>query len=204
MNGIEVKVYYASTDELIGEFDTIDAASYEYEVSAKAIKNSILGKTKSIKGLYFRSDDLVNVPKNHYEVKMYEADTNRLLHTFSSLAEASRVTGYPASVIWKNLTGYQKTVDKRQYIFRSEGVEYKPKHPEPYIQKGQSKNWLKKAVDVYSVEEDELLGTFESVTAAANFIGCKSSAVTVNCKSRLKYKHQGTIYKKYYCKYHNE
>lgn len=111
--GIEVKVYDASTDELIGEFDTIDAASYEYEVSAKAIKNSILGKTKSIKGLYFRSDDLVNVPKNHYEVRMYEADTNRLLHTFSSLAETSRVTGYPASVIWKNLTGYQKTVDKR-------------------------------------------------------------------------------------------
>ena len=100
--------------------------------------------------------------------------------------------------------GYQKTVDKKQYIFRSDGVEFKPNHPEPYIQKGQSKNWLKKAVDVFEVGTDELLGTFESVTAAANFIGCKTSNVTQNCKSRLKYKHQATIYKKYYCKYHYE
>jgi hypothetical protein len=31
---------------------------------------------------------------------------------------------------------------------------------------------------VFEVGTDELLGTFESVTAAANFIGCKTSNVT--------------------------
>ena len=55
--GIEVKVYDASNDELIGVFDTIQLASYEYEVSPKAIKDCIEGKRKSVKGLYFRSDD---------------------------------------------------------------------------------------------------------------------------------------------------
>ncbi len=31
--GIEVKVYDATTDELIGEFDSVANAAYEYEVS---------------------------------------------------------------------------------------------------------------------------------------------------------------------------
>lgn len=200
--GIEVKVYDASTDELIGVFDSISTASYEYEVSPTAIKNSILGKTKSVKGLYFRSDDVINTPKNHYEVRMYDAQTNQLLHTFSSLQEASNVTKIPKGCIWKNLTGLQKTVNKKQYIFRCDAIEYKPNNPEPYIQKGVSKP--RKAVDVFDVETDELLGTFQSQTAAANFIGCKSSAVCINIKGNLKHKHQGTIYKKYYCKYHYE
>lgn len=204
MKGIEVRVYDATTDEQIGVFDSIDAASYEYEVSANAIKNSILGKTKSVKGLYFKSEDEINTPKNHYKVRMYDAQTNQLLHTFNTLSEASDATCISKGTIWKNLVGLQKTVCKRQYIFRSDGIEYKPKHIEPYIQKGKSKDWLKKAVDVYSIESDEVIGTFDSISEAAKFIGCKASNITANIKGGLKYKHQGTIYKKYYCKYHNE
>lgn len=202
--GIEVKVYDASTDELLGVFDTIQLASYEYEVSPNAIKDCILGFRESVKGYYFRSDDQVNVPKNHYEVRQYDAKTNRLINTFSSLAEASRATGYRASTIRNNLTGYLKTVDKKQYIFRSDAIEFNPANPDPYIQKGRKKEWLRKAVDVFDANTDELLGTFETVTEAANFIGCNASTVTINIKSKLKYKHQGTIYKKYYCKYHYE
>ena len=204
MKGVEVKVYDADTNELIGEFDTIQLASYEYEVSPKAIKDCILGFRDSVKGLYFRSEDQVNVPKNHYEVRQYDAKTNQLINTFSSLSEASRATGYTRGTIWKNLAGLQKTVDKKQYIFRSDAIEYSPANPEPYIQKGMKKEQIRKAVDVYSVETDDLVGSFDSLTDAANFIGCKVSNITANLKGNLKYKHQRTIYKKYYCKYHNE
>ncbi|MBD5225809.1 MAG: hypothetical protein HDS68_07605 [Bacteroidales bacterium] len=51
------------------------------------------------------------------------------------------------------------------------------------------KDWLRKAVDVYSVETDDILGTFDSVTEAAKFIGCKASNVTANLKGNWKYKH---------------
>ena len=203
MKGIEVRVYDANTDELLGVFDTIQITAYEYEVSPNTIKDCILGFRESVKG-FFRSDYEVNIPKNHYEVRQYDAKTNVLINTFSSLAEASNATGYSRGTIWKNLTGLQKTVDNKQYIFRSDAIEFNPTHLEPYIQKGRKKDWLKKAVDVFDIETDELLGTFESVTEAANFIGCKPSTVTLNLKSKLKYKHQGTIYKKYYCKYHDE
>lgn len=199
---IEVKVYDSNTDELIGVYDSINIASYECEVSANAIKNSILGKTTSIKGMYFRSEDKINQPKNHYKIDMYDAKTGELLNTFDYLEQAANETGISKVNIWRNLKGIQKTVCKKQYIFKSDGLEYKPKHPEPYIQKGVSKECNKKAVDVYSCETNELLGTFDSVTKAAEFIGCKAGQVSMSLRNKPKRKQYGTIYKKYYCKYH--
>lgn len=205
MKGIEVKMYDAKTGELLQVYDSIAIAAYEEGISAKAIQNNLKGITKQTKeGYIFKSDQEVGLPKNHYKVRMYDANTNELLDTFSSLSEASEVTGYNRSVIWKNLIGMQKTVDKKQYIFRSDGLEYKPEHPEPYIQKGRSKDWLKKAVDVYDIETDELLKECDSVTEAANFIGVDSGRIVSHLKYKPKYKHQPTIHKKYYCKYHNE
>ncbi len=202
--GIEVKVYDATTDELIGEFDSVANAAYEYEVSQETIRKS--NKGIPIKGnIYFRygkqDREYTNKAK---QIIWYDAQTDQVLGRFNSALEASAKTGIPVPTIRNNCKGVTKTVWKKKYYFRSPSIEFAPKNPEPYIQKGMSKDWLKKAVDVYDVNTDELLGEFDSVTAAAKFIGCKSSNVTGNLRDIPKYKHQRTIYKKYYCKYHNE
>lgn len=201
--GIEVKVYNASTDELIQVFDSVACASYELEVSKETIRKS--NKGIPIKGnIYFRygklDRDYTNKAK---QVVWYDANTDEILGTFNSALEASYVTNIPVPSIRNNCKGVTKTVCKKQYYFRSPQIEFKPIHPEPYIQKGISKEHLKKAVDVFDLDGD-LVGTFDSVTEAANFIGCKASNITSNIRRIPKKKHQRTIYKKYYCKYHNE
>lgn len=202
--GIEVKVYDATTNEQIGVFDSVAAASYEYEVSQETIRKS--NKGIPISGnIYFRYGEANREYTNKAkQVIWYDAQTDAVLGKFNSSLEASQVTGIPVSTIRNNLYGRSKSVCKKKYYFRSPAIEYNPKNPEPYIQKGMRKDWLRKAVDVYSVETDEIIGTFDSVTEAAKFIGCKTSNVTANLKGNWKYKHQGTIYKKYYCKYHDE
>lgn len=202
---IEVKMYDALTGELIQVYDSITTASYEEDISVKAIVNNLKGITKQTKqGYVFKTDQEVGKPLNHYEVRMYDVTTNKLLQTFDCLERAAEVTGINKSTIWKNLRGIQKTVCNRKYYFRSNSIEYKPKHPEPYIQKGKSKNWLKKPIDVYDAITDELIKTFDSITEASKFIGCKTGTIGNNLKGGLVHKHQRTIYKKYYCKYHYE
>lgn len=201
--GIEVKMYDAATNELISIFDSISAASYEYDISVSAIKRNLQGKTKSTKGYIFRSDKLPNKPYKHYIIRMYDVATDKWIKVFDCLEQAANETGISKSTIWKNLTGLQKTVCKKQYYFRSDDIEYKPKNPEPYIQKGKPKQQLRGKVDVFDAD-DELVGTFDSLTAAAQFIGCKPSQVTYNIKASLKYKERGLIYKKYYCKLHRQ
>ena len=201
---IEVKVYDATTNEQIGVFDSTSIAAYEFDVSRETVRKS--NKGIPIKGnIYFRygkSDrEYTNKAK---AVIWYDAKTDAILGRFNSAVEASNKTGIPLSTIRNNCRGITKTVCKKKYYFRSPEIEFKPIHPEPYIQKGKSKDWLKKAVDVYSVETDEVIDSFDSITEAAKFIGCKASNITANINGSWKYKHQGTIYKKYYCKYHNE
>lgn len=204
MKGIEVKVYDATTDELIGEFDSVAIASDEYGVSQETIRRS--NKGIPISGnIYFRYGETNRKYTNKAKsVIWYDAKTGVILGRFNSALEAHQETGIPLSTIRGNCRGVTKTVCKKKYYFRSPEIEFKPIHPEPYIQKGRSKDWLKKAVDVYSVESDNVIGSFGSITEAAKYIGCNPSTVSTNIGNRLKYKHQGTIYKKYYCKYHNE
>ncbi|WP_423805868.1 NUMOD1 domain-containing DNA-binding protein [Phocaeicola sartorii] len=42
---------------------------------------------------------------------------------------------------------------------------------------------------MYSVETDEVIGSFDSITEAAKFIGCKASNITANINGCWKYKH---------------
>ncbi len=201
---IEVKVYDATTDELIGTFDSTSVAAYEYEVSRETIRKS--NKGIPIKGnIYFRYGEADREYTNKAKsVIWYDAKTDAILGRFNSAVEASNKTGIPVSTIRNNCSGVTKTVCKKKYYFRSPEIEFKPIHPEPYIQKGKSKDWLKKAVDVYSVETDELIGTFDSFSAAAKFIGCSPNRVSSNVNYIPSRKKQSTIFKKYYCKLHNE
>ena len=196
----EVKVYDATTDELIGTFDAIKFAAYECEVSEVMIRRVLNGEIKSAKGMYFTSD----TPKNfkHYKVYQYDAKSGELINTFSCLEEAARETGIHKATIRNNLVGNTKTVNKKQFIFKCDELEYKPKNPEPYIQKGVSRDENKKSVDVFDCMTNELIGTFKSVGEAADFIGCNSARVSQSLRIKPKNKSYGTIYKKYYCKYH--
>lgn len=199
----EVKAIDKATNEVVQVFDSITNAAYEFDLDYQTVKKSIQGK--NIKGdVYFISEGEHPFTNRKTKVYWYDNRTNELLGVFDSALEASQKTGIPASTIRNNLAGRAKTVWKKQYRFTSPDIEYKPEHPEPYIQKGMSKNWLKKAVDVYDAETDEILKECDSVTEAAKFIGCKTGNVTSHLKYKPKYKHQVTIYKKYYCKYHNE
>lgn len=203
MKGREVKAYDKATNELVGVFDSATNAAYEFDIDYQTVKRSIQGK--DIKGdVYFISEDESPFTNRKTKVYWYDNKTNELLGVFDSALEASQKTGIPASTIRNNLYGRTKTAAKKQYYFRSPIVEFKPEHPEPYIQKGKSKDWLKKGVDVYDVETDELLKECDSVTEAANFIGVDSGRIVSHLKYKPKYKHQPTIHKKYYCKYHNE
>ena len=189
---IEVKVYNAETDELIGTFDSINLASYECGVSASAIKNNILGKTEHIKGMYFRSDsEIVNKPKNHYNVYMFDAQTGELLNTFDTLSQAAKETGIDNTTIHHNITGITKTVCKKRYVFSKSNVFMKPTLYTYKNKANRHKN--KKAGVVY--DRGEYLRTFDSVGEAAEFIGCSISRVTQSCKLRQ------TIKKQYRCKY---
>lgn len=131
--GKEVKVYLTKTDELVGEFDSIAAASYEYEVSDETIRKSAKGIT--IKGeYYYRIDEgTTKYRNNKTRVNWYDANTNALLGSFESALEAHYKTGIPVSTIRNNCRGWSKTVCKKQYYFRSPDIEFKPIHPEPYI-----------------------------------------------------------------------
>lgn len=204
MKGKEILIYDAQTDELIGQFDSVSAASYEYEVSDETINKSCKGLP--IKGDYYFREGKCDVAYTNQKRKVYQYDakTGLLLNEFESALEAHQKTGIPVSTIRNNCRGVTKTVCKKQYIFRSPDIEYKPIHPEPYIQKGKPKPKLQKAVDVFSIETDELLGTFDSLSAAAQFIGCKPSNISTNINDIPKRKTQRTIYKKYYCRLHNE
>lgn len=198
-----VKVYDKATNELINEFDSIEAVAYEYDLGRETIRKSINGI--NIKGdVYFRSEGDTPFTNRKTRVYWYDNNTNRLLGVYDSALEASQKTGIPVATIRNNLSGKTKTVWKKKYYFRSPQVEFNPKNPEPYIQKGKPKKWLQKAVDVYDAETDELLKECESLTEAANFIGVKSGRVASHLSYIPKIKHQPTIHKKYYCKYHNE
>lgn len=203
MKGREVKAYDKATNELVGVFDSIANAAYEFDISEETIRKNLLGS--NIRGdVYFVSEREHPFTNRKTKVYWYENDTNKLLGVFDSALEASQKTGIPVATIRNNLCGRAKTVWKKQYRFTSPQIEFKPEHPEPYIQKGMSKDWLKKAIDVYDAETDELLKECESLTEAANFIGVKTGRVASHLKYIPKYKHQPTIHKKYYCKYHNE
>lgn len=64
---------------------------------------------------------------NSIPVDQYDAKTGRWLATYLSITEASLLTGYSVATISKAIRGDLRTVDKKQYIFRSPKVEYKPK-----------------------------------------------------------------------------
>lgn len=203
MKGREVKAIDKATGEVVGIFDSATNAAYEFDIDYQTVKRSIQGK--DIKGdVYFVSEGDSPFTNRKTKVYWYDNKTNELLGVFDSALEASKQSGIPAATIRGNLYGRTKTVAKKQYYFRSPTVEFKPEHPEPYIQKGKSKDWLKKAVDVYDAETDELLKECDSVTDAANFIGVDSGRIVSHLKYKPKYKHQPTIHKKYYCKYHYE
>lgn len=201
---IEVKVYDATTDELIGTFDSTSVAAYEYEVSRETIRKS--NKGIPIKGnIYFRYGEADREYTNKAKsVIWYDAKTDAILGRFNSAVEASNKTGIPLSTIRNNCRGITKTVCKKKYYFRSPEIDFKPIHPEPYIQKGKPKPELQKAVDVFSIDTDELIGTFDSFSAAAKFIGCSPNRVSSNVNYIPSRKKQSTIFKKYYCKLHNE
>lgn len=201
---IEVKVFDATTNEQIGVFDSTSIAAYEFDVSRETIRKS--NKGIPIKGnIYFRYGESDREYTNKAKaVIWYNAKTDAILGRFNSAVEASNKTGIPLSTIRNNCRGITKTVCKKQYYFRSPEIEFKPIHPEPYIQKGKPKPELQKAVDVFSIETDELLGTFNSLSAAAEFIGCSPNRVSSNINYIPSRKRQSTIFKKYYCKYHNE
>lgn len=201
---IEVKVYDATTNEQIGVFDSTSIAAYEFDVSRETIRKS--NKGIPIKGnIYFRYGESDREYTNKAKaVIWYDAKTDAILGRFNSALEASNKTGIAVSTIRNNCRGITKTVCKKQYYFRSPEIEFKPIHPEPYIQKGKPKPELQKAVDVFNIETDELLGTFNSLSAAAEFIGCSPNRVSSNINYIPSRKRQSTIFKKYYCKYHNE
>lgn len=201
---IEVKVYDATTNEQIGVFDSASVAAYEFDVSRETVRKS--NKGIPIKGnIYFRYGEIDRAYTNKAKsVIWYDAKTDAVLGRFKSALEASNKTGIAVSTIRNNCSGVTKTVCKKKYYFRSPEIEFKPIHPEPYIQKGKPKPELHKAVDVFSIETDELVGTFESLSAAAEFIGCSPNRVSSNINYIPKRKRQSTIFKKYYCKYHNE
>ncbi len=199
----EVKAIDKATNEVVSVFDSITVAAYEYDIDVETVRKSIQGR--EIRGdVYFTSEGEHPFTNRKTKVFWYDNKSGSLLGTFDSALEASQKTGIPVSTIRNNLKGRTKTVWKKQYRFTSPDVEYKPEHPEPYIQKGRSKDWLKKAVDVYDAETDELLKECDSATEAANFIGCKTGNITSHLKYKPKIKHRPTIYKKYYCEYHNE
>lgn len=201
---IEVKVYDATTNEQIGVFDSTSIAAYEFDVSRETIRKS--NKGIPIRGnIYFRYGESDREYTNKAKaVIWYDAKTDAILGRFNSAVEASNKTGISLSTIRNNCRGVTKTVCKKKYYFRSPEIEFKPIHPEPYIQKGKPKPELCKAVDVFSIETDELLGTFNSLSAAAEFIGCSPNRVSSNINYIPSRKRQSTIFKKYYCKYHNE
>lgn len=130
---IEVKVYDATTDELIGTFDSTSVAAYEYEVSRETIRKS--NKGIPIKGnIYFRYGEVDREYTNKAKsVIWYDAKTNAILGRFNSAVEASNKTGIPLSTIRNNCRGITKTVCKKKYYFRSPEIDFKPIHPEPYI-----------------------------------------------------------------------
>lgn len=201
---IEVKVYDATTNEQIGVFDSTSIAAYEFDVSRETIRKS--NKGIPIKGnIYFRYGEADREYTNKAKaIVWYDAKTDAILGRFNSAVEASNKTGIPLSTIRNNCRGITKTVCKKKYYFRSPEIEFKPIHPEPYIQKGKPKPELQKAVDVFSIDTDELIGTFDSFSAAAKFIGCSPNRVSSNVNYIPSRKKQSTIFKKYYCKLHNE
>lgn len=201
---IEVKVYDATTNEQIGVFDSASIAAYEFDVSRETIRKS--NKGIPIKGnIYFRYGESDREYTNKAKaIVWYDAKTDAILGRFNSAVEASNKTGIPLSTIRNNCRGITKTVCKKKYYFRSPEIEFKPIHPEPYIQKGKPKPELQKSVDVFTIDTDELIGTFDSFSAAAKFIGCSPNRVSSNVNYIPSRKKQSTIFKKYYCKLHNE
>lgn len=197
-----VKVYDKATNELINEFDSIEAVAYEYDLGRETVRKSIKGI--NIRGdVYFRCEGESPFTNRKTKVYWYDKNTNQLLGVFDSALQASQKTGIPVATIRNNLCGRAKTVWKK-YRFESPQVEFKPKNPEPYIQKGQPKKWLYKPIDVYDATTNEVLKECESLTEAANFIGCTTARVATHLAYIPTRKKQPTIYKKYYCKYHNE
>jgi len=88
MMGRIVKVYDKATNELINEFDSIEAVAYEYEISRETVRKSINGK--DIRGdVYFRSDDEHPFTNRKTKVYWYDNKTNNLLGVFNSALEAS-------------------------------------------------------------------------------------------------------------------
>lgn len=201
--GREVKAIDKATNEVVQVFDSIVNAAYEFDIDEETVRKSIQGR--EIRGdVYFVSEGESPFTNRKTKVYWYDNKTGLLLGIFDSALEASQETGIPVSTIRNNLAGRAKTVWKKQYRFTSPQVEFKPEHPEPYIQKGKPKEWLWKAVDVYDAKTDELLKECASLTEAAKFIGCNTGRITSHLKYKPKIKHLTTIYNKYYCKYHDE
>lgn len=128
---------------------------------------------------------------NSIPVDQYDAKTGRWLATYLSITEASLLTGYSVATISKAIRGDLRTEDKKQYIFRSPKVEYKPKP------KSNMANYKGKPVKLYE-ENGAFVGRFDNCKEAARYIGVSSPQITYNLQKKT-----DLIKKRYYLKYAN-
>ncbi|MCM1439608.1 MAG: NUMOD1 domain-containing DNA-binding protein [Roseburia sp.] len=78
-----VKVYDKATNELINEFDSIEAVAYEYDLGRETVRKSINGI--DIRGdVYFRSEGESPFTNRKTKVYWYDKNTNQLLGVFDS------------------------------------------------------------------------------------------------------------------------